>query len=208
MNKLLLTTLALASIATSANALTLTNATVRGTVTGPGQTVWTTANTGNYTLFLSSPNPGDYLNPNSENISFTVPNGPSRVLLTGEGYFPNNTLNSDPSYNLTLDFDGGQSLTGLYTVATNSFIGGSSITSGGRTFSLAEFSFTRNLANVVSPNVANPGGDPNDYNGNFRISSVAGNVPEPASWALMIAGFGLTGAAMRRRASVLKNVAA
>ena len=28
----------------------------------------------------------------------------------------------------------------------------------------------------------------------------AGAVPEPASWALLIAGFGLTGAAMRRRA--------
>jgi hypothetical protein len=28
---------------------------------------------------------------------------------------------------------------------------------------------------------------------------LTGSVPEPASWALMIAGFGLTGAAMRRR---------
>ena len=28
------------------------------------------------------------------------------------------------------------------------------------------------------------------------------SVPEPASWALMIAGFGLTGAAMRRRAAI------
>jgi choice-of-anchor C domain-containing protein len=32
--------------------------------------------------------------------------------------------------------------------------------------------------------------------------SVAGAVPEPASWALMIAGFGLVGAAARRRAKV------
>jgi PEP-CTERM motif len=32
-------------------------------------------------------------------------------------------------------------------------------------------------------------------------TGVAG-VPEPASWALMLAGFGLTGAAMRRRQSV------
>ena len=31
--------------------------------------------------------------------------------------------------------------------------------------------------------------------------SVAGGVPEPASWALMIAGFGLVGAAARRRSA-------
>jgi hypothetical protein len=30
-----------------------------------------------------------------------------------------------------------------------------------------------------------------------------GGVPEPASWALLIAGFGLTGAAMRRRRQVV-----
>ena len=36
---------------------------------------------------------------------------------------------------------------------------------------------------------------------NFRVSSFtpSGAVPEPASWALMIVGFGLTGGAMRRR---------
>lgn len=37
---------------------------------------------------------------------------------------------------------------------------------------------------------------------NFRFDVaevVGGPVPEPASWAMMIAGFGLTGAAMRRR---------
>lgn len=31
------------------------------------------------------------------------------------------------------------------------------------------------------------------------VSQADGNVPEPASWALMVAGFGLAGAAMRRR---------
>jgi hypothetical protein len=33
----------------------------------------------------------------------------------------------------------------------------------------------------------------------YRISFTSSVVPEPASWALMIAGFGLTGAAVRRR---------
>ena len=35
--------------------------------------------------------------------------------------------------------------------------------------------------------------------GNFALTQVGGAVPEPASWALMIGGFGLAGAALRRR---------
>jgi len=34
------------------------------------------------------------------------------------------------------------------------------------------------------------------------INGGAGGVPEPASWMMLIAGFGLTGAAVRRRAAV------
>ena len=37
---------------------------------------------------------------------------------------------------------------------------------------------------------------------NFTFVPTVGGVPEPASWALMIAGFGLVGGAMRRRAQV------
>lgn len=33
----------------------------------------------------------------------------------------------------------------------------------------------------------------------IEVSSAAGSVPEPASWALLIGGFGLSGAALRRR---------
>jgi hypothetical protein len=38
---------------------------------------------------------------------------------------------------------------------------------------------------------------------NVTLSVAPANVPEPASWALLIAGFGLTGAAMRRRRRAL-----
>ena len=124
--------------------------------------------------------------------------GITRALLAGEGYLPGTTADSDPVYNLTLTFNGGQTLTGQYVPELNSFSGGNSFTSGGTTFSLIEFSFRRNLGDSVQRNVATFGGDGNDYAGNFRISAAA--VPEPATWGLMIVGFGMVGAATRRRA--------
>jgi len=62
---------------------------------------------------------------------------------------------------------------------------------------LIEFSFRRDLGDTVQANVATFGGDGNDYNGNFRLQS--GAVPEPAMWLMMLGGFGLVGASMRRR---------
>jgi hypothetical protein len=197
MMKMLLTTMALASFATGANAITLTNA----AVTGPSGTVWNTAQTGNYTLFLQTPDLGDFLNPNDESISFDAPNNaPTRILLAGEGWVAGGTADSDPFYNLTLTFSGGQTLTGLYTPSTNTFGGGSSFVSGLTTVSLTEFSFRRFLGDVVQPNVATFGGDGNDYTGNFRFTATT--VPEPASWALMIGGFGMVGAVARRRTRI------
>ena len=189
---------ALVSAASGASALTLINA----AVTGPTGTIWTTANTGNYTLFLQTPGLGDFLNPNNESISLNVADtGITRALLAGEGFTPGTTADSDPFYNLTLTFNGGQTLTGKYTPTTNTFLGGTSIASGSKTYSLIEFSYRRFLGDAVQANVATPGGDGNDYVGNFRIEGVAvtGAVPEPATWGLMIVGFGMVGAAARRR---------
>jgi hypothetical protein len=48
--------------------------------------------------------------------------------------------------------------------------------------------------------------NPDDFTltlGDGAVGGGAGGVPEPASWALMIAGFGLTGAALRRRRAAL-----
>jgi hypothetical protein len=100
---------------------------------------------------------------------------------------------------LTLDFDGGRSLTGTYTPTTNTFIGSGSIRDGRNTVSLAEFSYVRFLGDSVNQVTASPGGNGNDYNGNIQLSSVAGAVPEPANWALLIGGMGMVGYAARRR---------
>ena len=205
MKKILLATVAIASLSSGANALTL----IRADVTGPTGTIWTTGQTGNYTLFLQTPGLGDFINPNDEAVNLGVANsGTTRVLLAGEGFTPGTTSDSDPFYNLTLSFDTGQTLTGTYTPMSNTFNGGTSIVSGNTTYSLIEFSYRRFLGDTVQANRATPGGDGNDYNGNFRINAVAGAVPEPATWAMMIGGFGMMGVAARRRRSSAVAVSA
>jgi PEP-CTERM motif len=42
-----------------------------------------------------------------------------------------------------------------------------------------------------------------DPRSGVQVIATSGAVPEPASWAMLIAGFGLTGAAMRRRKAVV-----
>ena len=199
MKKAILAAVSAIAMASGANALTLIDAQVTGSVNG---TVWNTNNADSfYALFLQSPGLGDFLNPNDESISLGVnTSGITRALLAGEGYFPGTTLDSDPTYNVLLTFDGGQTLTGSYTPTTNSFVSGSSFVDGNITYSLIEFSYRRFLGDAVQAFAATPGGDGNDYVGNFRINAVANAVPEPAAWAMMIGGFGLVGAASRRRA--------
>ena len=55
-----------------------------------------------------------------------------------------------------------------------------------------------NLLQITTRNLRQNGGNPTGLRVAFLSSSV-NVVPEPASWALLIAGFGLTGAVMRRR---------
>lgn len=52
---------------------------------------------------------------------------------------------------------------------------------------------------LVSPGFLHFGVSDNGYGDNSGQYVIAVGVPEPASWAMMIAGFGLVGAAMRRR---------
>jgi hypothetical protein len=59
--------------------------------------------------------------------------------------------------------------------------------------------FAREYNNAAG---GHPGGTGGSRWGTYIAGLSAGNVPEPANWALMIGGFGMMGGAMRRRARV------
>jgi hypothetical protein len=66
-------------------------------------------------------------------------------------------------------------------------------------------------ANTLTFDVVNFGqasGNPSGLRVEFLSSNEGNAVPEPASWALMIGGFGLTGAALRRQRRLAVAVAA
>lgn len=198
----LMSGLALLAVAVPANAATLISAAVTGQdgVGTPSGTVWDTTNNSYYTLFLqeNSGLPSPVVNPTPADQPINVAiDATTEFLLTGDGWVIGQTGDSDPIYRLTLGFLGGASLTGTYNPLTNAFLGGTSAIIDGQSFSLTEFSFRRNLGNPVSEFNDGPGGDPNDYKGNFRLSVAA--VPEPATWAMMILGFGVVGSALRRK---------
>ncbi|QGN56415.1 PEPxxWA-CTERM sorting domain-containing protein [Novosphingobium sp. Gsoil 351] len=188
-----------------ASAATLINAAVyglnaQGATTG---TVWDTdPSNPTYTLFVQYPvsglNGAPVLNPNDQTISQNVGSGPSPFLLAGEGFLPGTNQDSDLIYRLTLGFLGGASLTGTYTPTTNTFLAGSSAVIDGLNYTLNDFSFRRFGGDTVQIHSATPGGDPNDYVGNFTLGTT-GAVPEPATWAMMLIGFGMLGFTMRRR---------
>ena len=54
--------------------------------------------------------------------------------------------------------------------------------------------------------VGSAGGVGGYFGGNFQFSSAISAAPEPGTWAMMILGFGLAGAALRRRPTVTTRV--
>lgn len=73
-------------------------------------------------------------------------------------------------------------------------------------FNRDEIYWVTTAANATAAGLESSGGTFNNWgrNGNEHAFFLTSNpVPEPASWAMMISGFGLVGAAMRRRAATV-----
>lgn len=207
---LVLASAAAMAVAGTAHAATLISA----AVTGPTGTVWnTTPNDGYYGLFLQINNgPGSpVINPNDTAINVPVTNSQG-FIINGEG-FPTSSNdpatpapNSDPFYNLTLNFSNGATITGTYTPTGNVFSGGTSAVLDGAVYTLSDFSWNRDRADTVQAFSATPGGDPNDYHGNFQLTQTSA-LPEPGTWAMMLIGFGAIGFSMRRKGSAAASPA-
>lgn len=130
----------------------------------------------------------------SQTISFQLDSSPTPPIVDPGNYFVlsgvSGTINNvgttfdlgfgSPSYFFNFGLLNNTVGTGFVSTGPTLFTG--SVSSP--TFSLGTFTLT--------PNVPGPA-----YS--LTISQAGGTVPEPASWAMMIAGFGLIGAIARRR---------
>ena len=122
------------------------------------------------------------------------------------------TFTQNPNtYTLTFDLTGFDlstaSISGLFAMddeGSVSLNGGAAITDGGSYHSLSSFNFNSGFVagvNTLTFTVIDTGGAPSgllvsDLHG---TADLAGAVPEPASWAMMLGGFGMMGGAMRSR---------
>lgn len=196
MNKYLMIGVAAAAFAaTGAGAVApLISVAIEGATDATGAvttgTVWDTTVNGYYLAVLQQPL-GTILNGNDP-ASISVPSviGSNDFAVSGDGWPVGGTSNSDLFYKLTLGFGDGTTVSGVYDTVSNNFFGS---TSGNIT--LTGFLWERQNFNIVSEYSATKGGSPADYNGGFSYTAV----PEPATWAMMIGGFGMVGAAVRRR---------
>ena len=136
-------------------------------------------------------------------FNFTAPG------YTGSGHF--HTLDSAPSTVVGIDgLLNGNMITGLSSFASANqtllagapyfTINGISFTAGGVSYNLYDYGWPG-----ITNSVDNPGGGYAALTplATISVTEVTAGVPEAATWAMMIFGFGLVGASARRRQRVV-----
>ena len=98
---------------------------------------------------------------------------------------------------------------GLHSGSAGAYLHGFATIQNGNSSALYTFtSSLRTFTNAIAAANLGPTTFLSDIPIPFAALPGGGAVPEPANWALMIAGFGLTGAAMRRRRARVRLVTA
>lgn len=130
-------------------------------------------------------------------LSATGLNTPGSVIASGSSLISSRTaIGTQFGYDLTAE---GYSLPSVALGAGSYFIAVQGVSSQFSVFLAGASAF--NGAFETDDGGASFYAGYRGFNG-IAVSLSGGAVPEPASWALMIAGFGLVGAAMRRRVAI------
>jgi hypothetical protein len=155
-------------------------------------------------LFLSGENTGFVARNNSLLAMINVAGGGSLTTTTPAAaqtvFAPFNA----PNPLTTLSYAGAGGVTGFGTGQWITASGSSGTGVAWATGTLANAS-SGYMAVMFDSNTFQPGAPPNNQAltrnliAYFNTQGAAGVVPEPATWALMISGFGMTGTALRRR---------
>ena len=153
------------------------------------------------TSFYQCTLPGDGINASNGTQFYVHGYGTTNIVATGGGLFSISKLDIGRSF---------YTLSDELVTLTGFISGGGTVTQiapAGSTFSTETLTGFTNLTSftisqLTAPGQRGPGGflalD------NINVSFGPSAIPEPAAWALMLAGFGLVGGAMRRRQATVR----
>jgi len=141
-------------------------------------------------------------------VTFTTPGADGSFSGTfGDTGITSTTFTDTFTFNLPTGFATTTVTTGLQGLATD--VSFTSVTLNGHAFTVGsagtnEFRFLNNLPVTTGTQtliLTGTSGGNGSYAGTIAFAPAVKGVPEPASWALMILGFGGVGATLRRRRS-------